>query len=79
MSQKEETQVIKKTKAIAKEELTEVKQEEVIVLEVEQLPDGTSRIGNSIKLFVDEALARVDMRTAKFPELPIGVIPEKFI
>lgn len=68
MSQKDETLTSKL-----------VEEEKVIVIELEKMPDNTLREGNSIELPLSEALMRVDQTSAKFPELPIGVIPEKFI
>lgn len=56
-----------------------VEEEKVVVIELEKMPDDTLREGNSIELPLGEALMRVDQTSAKFPELPIGVIPEKFI
>lgn len=56
-----------------------IKEEKVFVIELERMPDDTLREGNSVELPLSEALMRVDQTSAKFPELPIGVIPEKFI
>ena len=53
--------------------------EKVIVYELEELPDGTLRVGNSIEVPVEEALMLVDQRKAKFPDAPIGVVPERFV
>lgn len=50
----------------------------VLVYELEEMPDGTLRIGNSVDVLVDEAVLLVDQKKAKFPDHPIGVVPEEW-
>lgn len=53
--------------------------ETVTVYELDELPDGTLRVGNSYECPVEEALMLVDQRKAKFPDASIGVVPERFV
>lgn len=50
----------------------------VTVYELEEMPNGRRRIGNSIEVPLEEALMLVEQKQAKFPDAPIGHVPERF-
>ncbi|WZO97311.1 hypothetical protein EP7_004336 [Isosphaeraceae bacterium EP7] len=59
------------------EDETKVEEKKVVVYELEKMLDETLRIGNSIEVPQSEAIRMVDQKKAKFPDHPIGVIPEE--
>lgn len=55
-----------------------MREETVILEELEQLQDGTIRIGNSFECNIDEAILLIRNRKAKHVSASIGVIPDWF-
>jgi len=53
-------------------------EQQVDILLVEELADGTKRIGNSLTLGISEAIAMIEVGMAAHPNYSIGFVPPEW-